>query len=51
MNEFRGAFGMRPLPELKGVRMMSLNYINADDAQKYQVGEPSEDEGSVNNEQ
>lgn len=51
VNEFRGAFGMRPLPELKGVRMMSLNYINADDAKKYQVGEPSGNEGSVNNEQ
>ena len=51
VNEFRGAFGMRPLPELQGVRMMSLNYINADNAQQYQIGEPSGDEGSVNNEQ
>ncbi len=28
-NEKRVAFGMRPLPELEGVRMMSLNYANA----------------------
>lgn len=28
-NEKRVAFGMRPLPELEGMRMMSLNYANA----------------------
>lgn len=38
VNEMRTAFGMRPISDLQGVRMMSLNYINADDAQKYQVG-------------
>ena len=39
VNEYRTAFGMRPINELQGVRMMSLNYINAEDAQKYQVGQ------------
>lgn len=28
-NEKRVAFGLRPLPELEGVRIMSLNYANA----------------------
>ena len=37
-NEKRVALGLRPLPELEGVRMCSLNWINTDDAQKYQVG-------------
>jgi HK97 family phage portal protein len=49
VNEYRQAFGMRPINELQGVRMMSLNYINADDAQKYQVGQQtnSDDEKGV----
>lgn len=37
-NEKRTAFGLRPLPELKGVRMQSLNYVNVNVAEKYQVG-------------
>lgn len=37
-NEKRVAFGMRPLPELEGVRMMSLNYVNVEDAKEYQIG-------------
>lgn len=37
-NEKRVAFGMRPLPELVGVRMQSLNYVNVDIATKYQTG-------------
>lgn len=49
VNEYRGAFGMRPLPELKGVRMMSLNYINANDATKYQVGEQKEEQNEEQN--
>lgn len=36
-NEYRGAFGLRPIPELKGVRMMSLNYVNSDIAKQYQL--------------
>ena len=37
-NEKRTALGLRPLPELEGKRFMSLNWINADDAQQYQIG-------------
>ena len=38
-NEKRVALGLRPLPELKGKRYMSLNWIDAENAGKYQVGE------------
>jgi len=37
-NEKRTAFGLRPLPELEGVRMQSLNYVNVNIADKYQLG-------------
>lgn len=37
-NEKRVAFGLEPLEELRGVRLMSLNYVNADDASLYQLG-------------
>lgn len=37
-NEKRVAFGLRPLPELEGVRMQSLNYVNVDIASQYQLG-------------
>lgn len=37
-NEKRAAFGLRPLPELAGVRMQSLNYVNAEYAKEYQTG-------------
>ena len=37
-NEKRTIFGMIPLPELAGKRYMSLNWIDAKDAQRYQVG-------------
>lgn len=43
-NEKRVAFGLRPLPELEGVRMQSLNYVDVNIAQKYQVN----DSGSQN---
>jgi HK97 family phage portal protein len=36
-NEKRVAFGLRPLPELEGVRMQSLNYVNVEYAKQYQV--------------
>jgi hypothetical protein len=39
-NEKRIAFGLEPLEELRGVRLMSLNYVNADDAREYQLGKP-----------
>lgn len=37
-NEKRVAFGMRPLAELEGKRFMSLNWIDAKQANQYQVG-------------
>lgn len=42
-NEKRVAFGWQPLPELEGVRMQSLNYVNVDIAGTYQM------KGSENN--
>lgn len=38
-NEKRVAFGLKPLPELEGVRMQSLNYVNTNIANQYQVGQ------------
>lgn len=53
VNEFRTSFGWRADPKMDGVRMMSLNYINVEDAKKYQVGDKEEtkpnDNGGVNN--
>lgn len=43
-NEKRVAFGLEPLEELRGVRLMSLNYVNADDAREYQLGKANGDE-------
>jgi HK97 family phage portal protein len=45
VNEIRTIFGLAPLPELEGVRKVSLNYIDADLATSYQLGliEPAED--------
>ena len=37
-NEKRVALGLKPLPELKGKRYMSLNWIDASNASQYQVG-------------
>lgn len=37
-NEKRTAFGLRPLPELEGKRLMSLNWIDANNAGQYQIG-------------
>lgn len=46
-NEKRVAFGLRPLPELEGVRMQSLNYVNVNIADRYQVGQGgAEDESN-----
>ena len=36
-NEKRRIFGMMPLPELVGVRMQSLNWINQTHAADYQL--------------
>jgi len=37
-NEKRVMFGLRPLKELEGKRFMSLNWIDANNANQYQVG-------------
>ena len=37
-NEKRVMFGLSPLPELAGKRMQSLNYVNSNVADKYQLG-------------
>ena len=44
-NEKRVAFGLRPLAELEGKRYTSLNWIDANNANAYQVG----DTGGGNN--
>ena len=38
-NEKRTALGLRPLPELQGKRYMSLNWVSADRAEEYQLGD------------
>lgn len=38
-NEKRQALGLRPLPELEGKRYMSLNWVSADRAEEYQLGD------------
>lgn len=45
-NEKRVAFGLRPLPELEGVRMQSLNYVNVEIAGTYQVGNDNSDDSN-----
>lgn len=42
-NEKRVAFGLRPLPELEGKRLQSLNYVDATIANTYQIGNNSND--------
>ena len=42
-NEKRVALGLRPLPELEGKRFMSLNWIDANSANQYQVGKENID--------
>lgn len=48
-NEKRVAFGLEPLEELRGVRLMSLNYVNADDAREYQLGKANGDDSDTTN--
>lgn len=51
-NEKRVAFGLRPLPELEGKRMQSLNYVDVNIAQEYQTGDSTKDDQKTgNNEQ
>ena len=42
-NEKRTALGLRPLAELEGKRYMSLNWIDANNANQYQVGKVNYD--------
>jgi hypothetical protein len=42
-NEKRTAFGLAPLPELEGKRYMSLNWIDANNADQYQIGRENVD--------
>ena len=42
-NEKRTIFGLMPLPELEGKRYMSLNWIDAQNADEYQVGKVNVD--------
>lgn len=53
VNEYRTAFGMRPLSDLQGVRMQSLNWVDSKYAQKYQVGEGKNegDKGGIEGEE
>ena len=51
-NEKRVAFGLRPLPELAGVRKQSLNYVDVEIANQYQLqnqkgGEENEGTGNA----
>ena len=43
-NEKRVFFGLRPLPELTGKRVQSLNYVDVDLAGTYQVGQSKSEE-------
>lgn len=49
-NEKRIAFGLKPLPELEGIRMQSLNYVNIEYAKEYQTSKEGEKDESVNEE-
>jgi len=48
-NEKRVALGLQPLPELEGKRYMSLNWIDANRANEYQVGEAETQTGGETN--
>ena len=43
-NEKREIMGMKPLPELEGVRTVSLNWINSQIIDEYQLGKKKEEE-------
>jgi HK97 family phage portal protein len=47
-NEIRVTFGLPPLPELEGVRMQSLNYVDSRIAPQYQVGPDAQKEDGQN---
>lgn len=45
-NEKRVAFGLQPLPELEGKRYMSLNWVDVDIANQYQMNNTRQVKGS-----
>ena len=45
-NEKRAAFGLHPLPELAGKRYQSLNWVEAEKAAEYQLGEKDDQDDS-----
>ena len=47
-NEKRVAFGYEPLPELAGVRLQSLNWVDVKYAEKYQTGQQNTNTGTGN---
>lgn len=47
-NEKRVMFGMRPLEQLVGKRYISLNWIDANNANEYQTGQPDSTGGGEN---
>ena len=47
-NEKRIAFGLRPLPELAGVRKQSLNYVDVEIANQYQLQNQKQEGGKDN---
>ena len=52
VNEYRTAFGLRPINELQGVRMQSLNFVNSEYAKDYQLntqGKQAAQNGGVGN--
>lgn len=50
-NEKRVALGLKPLPELEGVRRQSLNYVDVELAAEYQTGKKKEEkEGKADGE-
>lgn len=49
-NEKRVSLGLKPLPELEGVRMQSLNYVNVDFAKEYQTQPKGDNRMEGNNE-
>lgn len=58
VNEMRTSFGLRPINELQGVRMQSLNFVDTKYAQEYQTGNKGSttpqnkgENGGVNNEE
>lgn len=48
-NELRAMFGLNPLPELEGVRKQSLNYIDSEIANEYQLQGKGKQEGDNDN--